>query len=521
MSKPVKDNTKLLEFAYKKAFGLTGDEVQLPEHKRKIKEALKTVWSYQGLYPGETEIQREERLDMTGPTRGDWTELARHFKNIYGGEFSDMTSYEIIFTVYSRMKEAGTDSAETSVPESNVDTAPLSSLEEASSLINNLIHKEDSKMDQHEMGGMTADEILNSMESAGAGSISSKPVGKDNLRSTVIQEKLMKEQNDRLAMSRKVIITSVVLNCPPSEQRAVNGKDATGTIVEPAKKLAKFVKTFGVVEDEATGDIKMNEDMIPESELDKAKKVYTVLKQASEDPTIALAAKTTNKRGTPRALGFDGIEDTTKFMDKKEAKTFVYNKTVGEIHSNTEMFVQLAAARQDKASNNREARTESAPKAVTVLQFCNYGSLQDDVVPADFFKLAQICDTEAKHEFDPKFRAEDYSFKYYSAKNSSQDATKKRLVTYPLTLSVETYALKDNPDAAVAAFKGKAAGGPKVPTDFTNTAAVETKFAELSKFIAKQIATDASELGDFADMINEAMDVAEQATQQSQMAMTE
>ena len=42
MSKPVKDNTKLLEFAYKKAFGLTGDEVQLPEHKRKIKEALKT-----------------------------------------------------------------------------------------------------------------------------------------------------------------------------------------------------------------------------------------------------------------------------------------------------------------------------------------------------------------------------------------------------------------------------------------------------------------------------------------------
>ena len=38
MSKPVKDNTKLLEFAYKKAFGLTGDEVQPPEHKRKIKE---------------------------------------------------------------------------------------------------------------------------------------------------------------------------------------------------------------------------------------------------------------------------------------------------------------------------------------------------------------------------------------------------------------------------------------------------------------------------------------------------
>ena len=96
-------NKEAIEMAYASVNAVRKEDIKKEEHQKIISSALSDVWSYSGLFEKETEDLRETRLGLDGPENGEAGELSGHFIKLYP-ELKKLSAWEVIFTMYNKLK---------------------------------------------------------------------------------------------------------------------------------------------------------------------------------------------------------------------------------------------------------------------------------------------------------------------------------------------------------------------------------------------------------------------------------
>ena len=361
-----KSFSKVIELAYCNIFGVDKTNCQLPEHKKNMDEALYSVWAYEGLYPGETEEDRDFRSDLPSPAQGEYGDLANHLKRFLPqNELNGLSSFEIIFYTYKRMMEGA-------FGQEKVDSEP-----EVTSSDNKNNEKEVPNMGQDNQqifndelnpnGGKTAEELLREHEEALNGgqvptdikddekSEGSKPESNDaaKMYTEAAREVVASNLAERKLKSANFKLVKGIIGQPPAVNRAVEGENAMGYIFEPAEAFRQFKKKFGAVE-AADGTVSFTH-CAPGWEKD-AEEIYNVLAKARETKggePIKLSAYLGKSLGTFVAFVCQDDKGKEFTISASDLADFLRNEACGFIGSQVGN-VQATVAKYTKKAKTKK-----------------------------------------------------------------------------------------------------------------------------------------------------------------------
>ena len=451
-------NRSVFEMAYRKVFGISLKDVKNPEHQKKIDSALEAVWMYPDCYPGETEAQRDIRLDMDEPARGEVSELAYHLQGI--STFADIkvdNVFETIFEVYKRMIDKTADS----VPVSQ-DTIAGGIEEVVESSENNL--KEVPKMDQN-VNIEGALDALNALNQTQVAEVKPEEVKADPMTLKFAAKKQQETRAERVKYTASARVQKVVLKQPSGMKRAKDHEKAMGIVQNPESAFNNFVAKFGVKTGE-NGEL-VFEKCFPGDE-GAAKEMYNILLAAKNGAENPIAAHVTDSFGS--IVGYDFAADQKAEAEPKtieQMKTLLIEKSnLYFITPAQEVKVTLGESKS-KASTDPTKAQKATKKSVYTVKVVGRSVLKDSDIVTYLFSI-----NKTKTSMKPGFKSE-LCAKYFGNKKDAQGNPKA--VNYRIPLLVEQYDTDVVDKYAVLNTSKKAAA----EFDFANQQAIDEKMTEL------------------------------------------
>lgn len=505
------NNNKAIELAYCNVFGIKPKNLN-PRHRAQLKEALDFVWSYPEQLPGETEIQLEERLDMTGPAQGEYVDLATHLTSL--PEYANLkgkTSFEIVFTVYKRMKDAQKEAkAAAPVVESSAEdyeSAPSttesvvtangeldlvdSSIEEIVEQPNQptefeassdkKIHfKEDIQMSTSIDALKAVERDLQNTPSTEIQGGDAKPVV-DAITLDAAKNMVNNESVSRIAVSRNSKILRFVFSQPAAATRAVAGEAAEGIVNKPEEALRKFMKKFDV---KVVDGVPTFKKVVPGSEED-AKKIYEHLVAAVNGNNKPIKASVGKNLGSLKALELlkdDG--DTVEVMSQADIANYILSKAAGVLNATAESVqVWLNKAKVSTTKPGSGKAKQAAQASNFAIKVVGRKNIEENDLAA--YVKTIIEGGEVKEL--PGFNSE-LSAKYFSDKLDAEGNPKT--VTYKIPLLVEQRELAVDDKYEAFASKGTF-GKAEAAKDLSDDAVLKEFLDNMSATIAEAVAAGA------------------------------
>lgn len=533
-----KDNKPIRQLAYMKVNGITAkSEVIKSPHKEIIDEALLKVAKYDGLYPGEDEIQKELRLEIEGPKLGEIAELVHYFRELYPGELDDDMPWEVIFKMYNKVhnrmngETAETPTVEeTAVEQEHTDNKVKEEVAEPSDKETKIIKEEREVVEMADTKRVTEmeNEMKNTLDSLAeevsgglGGDVTggSMPQTADAYTKEAVQNAVRDSKNDRIAFSQNAIIEKVVLSTPSAEARLVNKENPVGTIKNPSKVLDTIRKNFGIEEDPDTGAPIFKNIIMTQENQKAAVKMYEIVKAAAGGSNEPIDAHVGKNLGTLKGVFFRDPDKNAAYKTTASIKDIIIRKAIKLLTAFPGCEFQIDTVKRNAGKSSAGTGTSKSAnkskddyKGVAALKIAGRASAFAD---ANFVEYHKEMDN-TKHEALPGFKSE-LAVKY---KKEDAQSGKVRELTYRIPLEVDQYKCEVVDDAKREVFgDGKGIGGSVTTIDMDNQDALTKALASISSIISDAVtkgvsgfdeikanasaASNAAAAKDSADLANE------------------
>lgn len=455
-----------IDSAYMRIMGISKDEMNKPEHQKVIDTALKDVWGYDGLFDGEDDRLRDKRLDMTGPEIGEVSELANHFRKLYPQETKNMTGWEIIFFVRSRMNDEAVENE--SVEQVKVSIETQAETAESSDTKNNISQVKENET----MGTQAFDELKSKLSGTSA---AAKP-GVDTNYKNSSRDAIMKQEVARKANSEGTVITAIVVATRKLSERCVDAENAMGTVKNVDKALTTFEQKTGARD---LGDGTYVYDNVLPSDVDDAKAVHEALKKAKADPSFELKVNMGTGNGTAKGVKLTKANGETKLLPNKKLTNFILMETGGFLKSTKEgAFVKIAlVSPKGKASDQLTSEKATEVSSVAALKWQERSKLMEDsqavLYEKEVIKSEHSKASGAKSELKVRYKTDKLTTK-----------GEPKMQTYRIPLEVDMYKTEVIDEEIKAAFpQGSGTLGRKL-MDLNNADDVKALGEEVIKIYA-------------------------------------
>ena len=511
-----KQNKKVVETAYCQVNSISRNDVNKAEHQRIIQTALTDVWSYPGLFPDENEALQDRRLDLTGPSNGNATDLAQYFKELYPKQFDSMTSWQVVFTMYNRMNSSEpihkdvevSQASEVEKEEELSDTSNYSSMKK---------EKENKTMNEHAAQTLEDLGALEAGLSTGGTDVvlregAMPAAGEDVKASMQAVKNALEEQNaERVSYTKNAFVQEIVLNKPNAKEVAVAGKDATGIVSNPEKAFGDFVEKTGAKVDEATGNVSFSR--VPADSIEKAKEIYDFLKEVQTAPEKTCAVYFSDSVGSIK--GYKLVDDkggAGVYIKPADLLNLIFNKTVGLLRTSQE-GVQIQA-RKAKKQNTRGTKGTGTARNNNANAFSGIASVaitnkKDAIEHMSSFQKEIVKDeTEVRSGMRSVM-----SCKFY--RQLPDENGEAKVGTYRIPLKVEQYKLEIIDKEKEVLGTGAAGNGSQVtPINLDDTDAITKMLGEFAEMAANAAAKGIGGEDSFlASVRNAAADVVAKETE--------
>lgn len=514
-------------------------EAAKPEHQKVINGALMDVWSYQGLFKGETEELKAKRLALSSPKEGSVTELAQYFKGLPGTPYEFATpSWFVIFTQYNQMNELKGDSAssvETTSESRHVDSSDRGT-QRRTELPDNSSDKNNSTEGEKEMAesvssNATMDQLMAVEQRANEGyaevaaktdstGVETKPVQSSaamKAASEAAMAHLEKEKAERMAFSKGATVVKIVWPKQPTVKILVDGEAAQGTIANPDAVYKTFEEKFDPAKGE-DGVITFKGAKPGMENQQRAMELYNAIQAARNEPNKKFDAYVTKNLGTPKGAIIALPNGTEEPYTRKSITQLLLDKSAGFIKAaNPNIEIRVAKAQQKRqkptgaktVGNVREEKKKSSDvfRGVLTLQFVG--------VKEAYEKIAVFHREMTSDKENGKGIKSNLSASYVrAAKTSSGDP---QYGTWRIPLVTEQYKLTVKDAKLQQVFgDGTTFGQKATPTDVNDEKAMAELFTELSGIQAQLAINNVGGEGSLMDKIREDISASAEKELQSQ-----
>lgn len=504
---------KIVVAAYCQVNNVLKKDVNGAEHQKIISTALTEVWSYDGLYPGENDKLKVARLEMDSPADGEYSELAIHFRKLYPDEFEELSAPAVIFSMYNRMKDLGTKSE--AEPAESVAAEP--EVTESSDTSNKSFIKEEEKEtkimseQKHLLNLGDVEAQMNGTTGADITINGAMPVQASKATLDAVADKFNETAEKRKQYTAKTTIEKLVVGSPCLKDRLVSKDEVIyGTIKEPEKVKASFVKKFDVKVDE-NGAVTFGA-VAAGSEAD-ALQLYNDICAACEDPSKQFAVKVGDSMGTIKGVQImEAGEQSARLITMAELTDILINKAMYVLNTpDPEVQAQVAKARSSQSTATSGSGIQKTKKT-NKNPYAGVASVK--VIGRN--KAGNMV-TYHKTMTDEKdilggLKSE-VSAKYY--KGSADQLSEKKVLTFRIPLQAEQFVTKVDDPAMLAAFgAGTGLAGTQVAIDINDESALNAIANDIIGAIADAAATGRE--GKLFDAIRESAANAEQASADKQ-----
>lgn len=497
-------------------------EVNKSEHQKIINGALMDVWSYQGLFKGETEETKAKRLALSSPKEGSVTELAQHFKGLPGTAYEFATpSWFVIFTQFNQMnesKEGSASSVETTSESLHVDSSDRGTQRITESSVDSS-DKNNSTEGEKEMAenSATIQQLMEAEERANAGyaevaaktegtGVETKPVQSSaamKAASEAAMAHLEKERAERLAFSKSAVVKKIVWAKQPAEKILVEGEKAQGTIANPDAVYKTFEEKFDPAKGD-NGEITFKGAKPGMENQQRAMDLYNAIQAAKADPNKKFEAYVTKNLGTPKGAIISLPNGTEEVYSRKSITQLLLDKSAGFVKAsdpNIEIRVSKAQPKRQKPTGAKtvgnvreEKKSNDVFRGVLTLQFVNVKEAYETMA---VFHREMTGETENGKGIKSKLSAS-YT---RAAKTTSGDP---QYGTWRIPLVTQQYKLTVKDSKLQQVFgDGTTVGQRATPTDVNDEKAMADLFTELSGIQAQLAINNVGGEGSLMDKIRE------------------
>lgn len=368
------------EIAYKQVFGrqLTDEDLKKPEHSEIINNAPEIVMTYNKLYPGETELDRDRRFEIESALDGEATELADYFKNLHVGKYEGMTSWQIVFTLYKDITDKTAPNTEDVVKalsgQTVGDTAKVAS--ENSQSINTSKQTHEGGNRSMDVNGGNLDNALEALKATGAtapqSTGSTKPVIDDATMAaanTAARSIIDGDRNARVSFTRAAKVTRPIAMQPPLATRLLPNVKAT--LVKDGNKDTATKKAENIWKNwcEKTGR-RVTEsgnivyDLVRNDSIEAAQKVDAWLQELKADPLAQLDLATPSTSEQLKG-GYVTTPDNPaeEAMNQREILKLIMDKTLGRLNTSCPTSQYVARKATGRVSTAGTQGTEAVSKS--------------------------------------------------------------------------------------------------------------------------------------------------------------
>lgn len=485
----LKVNKKAIELAYCQINGVSKSAVKEEQHQRIVTTALEDVWSNSALFPNENEALRDKRLDMEGPSNGEVTELAQHFTELYPDDFTGLSAWAIIFTMYNRMNGSQPSHKEADSTEEKESTATEVVKEEGSSDKTKILNeKELNTMEMQDTKAANLEELakieagLSTSGTADVNMVSGSMPSADNFKATIGEAKnaIEKSKNERVNFTKNALVTEFVLAKPSAKEIAVDGEKAMGVVADPEKAFSTFCEKAGV-EISPNGEVSFTN--VVAATYEQAKTIYDALKEAKENPEKQFKVFFSTSTGTIK--GFKHVDDkggAGVYIKAQDLISLIMNKAAGLMRtSDPNVQVQVRKARVTNKKGNKGTGTA---KSKDTKSFAGIASIAISNKKEGIERLATYHKELVKDDIDMRSGMKsELSFKYYRG-DMDEDGNRKT-GTWRIPLKVKQYGLDIiDKDKEVLGTMNAGVGATVSPINLDDMDALTGMIGELTELAA-------------------------------------
>lgn len=490
-------NDELLK-AYCSVNGITAEAATQPLHAKIMRSALEKVWSYDGLLPGETEELKKARLDLESPADGNFGELAEHFVQI-DPTLKDQSKYAVIYIMYNRMLEL--DEAITS--DSYINTNNNSTEKETKQMESNMSLSE---MEAIAKGGQIG---------ATAGSA---PVGADEATLKAAREAIAKNKDQKILCSQNTVVEKAIFTQPAAVDRVVGGKEAMGTITDPAKNFGKFKEKTGC---DDSGEEPVFNNIDPD-QIANAKAIYAAFQAALNDPNYQVKPTLNEEVTAIKGFAVQKMgEAAATPMTSADVMSFIINDAwfvLNCVDNTVQLQVKKAKPKTNVATEGSGRAAKSSKKAkagdfsgITTLTVVNKKNALETM--CDFWKQLD----KTRQELIKNYKSEMYVKYNRKADGADPKAAKKGTYRIPLTVNSYVTVVTNSEYAKVFGDGSSKIGRQATVISLTDDTAMKAMLEDIAEALGT--AADAgTATGSLFDAIVDAANKTKEAEAQSQSA---
>lgn len=357
--------------AYANVYDVPKNEISKPEHQKIIDNALEEVWQHPRNFPGETDAQREMRIDLQSPASGSANELAMHLSKYTSFEFPEKpaaTAWEKIFIVFKRMNDGRSEQepVESETTEPEVAEVPSS---DTTHFSNNIINGGKTEMGtiKEEINKITEEQVVETGRQETTPQANVEKVA-DKVTQDVVRKKLEKETSFRADAAATGRVTRVYVSKPSLGKILIQGENATGVVSKPEETLRAFISKMGreLVDptDPSKGYVFKKADP---AFMDKCMEINDLLEKAAATPD----AQDPIKVNIPKSTGVGAIKgyalkitsgaQESGPMPVLEVINTLKTKTFGKLNAvSKDVQIQLANVAAHANSNKPEKSSNKA-----------------------------------------------------------------------------------------------------------------------------------------------------------------
>lgn len=512
---------KIVVNAYAAVNNLSPEQVHEGAAMQRMQAATMQVASYPECFNGESEQDRDERLELRGPENGEFGDLAQHFKDLRP-EFKGMSAYQIVFTMQNELDGRHEEAGDTETGASGrTDTSGVEAgfkgmndvspdKQRASSDYKNEIKEKNQMANKNDDANTVSDNILAKEEERmkelgevalhgassdeGTGTTTGSMPNDASIDKAASYKMFTANKEALIAMSENAKAVHVIFGRPQLEKILTGGKDAVGTIADPAATLATFKNTVGYKQND---DGTYTFEKVPAEWQNSATEVLNALIEAQTNTEKEF--KISFSKGSPAIKGWEvqlPNEDAPKIMTIQEMKSFLLNSAalyIG-IAGTSDMQVILRSitrnntkstgkATTDTKKDNKDALRGIASVAVSKRRDENH---EDRLLGIALYHRAIDPTKQPEKKSGPK---SDMFCKYKATKKTTNE---EYLRTYRIPLQAEQYAVgvldMKLKDVFGSSENGVGTLQPYNPTDARSFSKLMDSFADIvSKAAASSV----------------------------------
>lgn len=363
------------EMAYKRVFNVKDDAIlTTPEVQKVLNNATADVMSHMGLYPGETELQRDRRLEIESALHGESVELADYFKDVYPDRFKMSTSWDVIFEMYKDINGGTTPTAEETVQAITSQTVGAQEVAKEvsdSHFINttNPNNKEEKEMSQNEQLTNALDALKNNgaLDTQGAATM---PKQNDELMTAATdatRKVIEAEKDSRIAYTRAAKVTRGIAMRPSLKKRVKVGVNAflvkDGSAETAAAKADKAYQKFCQVTGRRVSDsnVVVYDNIRPDC-VEDAKKVDAFLVELKNNPLRPLTMQELSESEQLKG-GWLKESESAEEVDKtsKQLLQIMIEKSLGRLNTSVpeSQFTVRKAINRVSTAGTQGSKAES------------------------------------------------------------------------------------------------------------------------------------------------------------------